>query len=175
MATFNQTKVYLYTKIEKETTMLYRVPAVSESETFFYNHEPIQVIIYTGSHYCISKSASIHLTDHRLIFISQFNSLYADEPDRFDTCEFLLGNFRSLKHKYQDKDAITFHIVTLDQTNIRIDMMFPKGMAKSRESVCEYLGMAVMDMRRQQPAQEPVLDGLPTYSEATRPPPSYSN
>jgi hypothetical protein len=175
MATFNQTRAYLYTKTDKEDTILYRIPAVSESETFFYNHEPIQVIIYTGNHYRISKSASIHLTDHRLAFISQLNSMYPKEQDHFDTCEFLLANFQSLKHKYQDKDAITFYIVTLDQTNVRIDMMFPKDKAKNRESICEYLGMAVMDMRRQQPAQEPILDGPPSYSEATCPPPSYSH
>ncbi|GAA5804393.1 hypothetical protein HPULCUR_009882 [Helicostylum pulchrum] len=197
MASFNCTSVYLNTKSSKTHKLpsIYRVPVSQVNESYYFNQDSIKVIVYycAGSssntvNYKESLTASIHLTNKRLILLSQSTSIAPTKPNYFDTCEFQLSDFQSLKTKSTYKKGLQLDIKTIRNENIKIDIAFNnKKDANRRESLKEYIKMATSAMladrvRNVGTAQQPTAwtqDDLPSYREATTnantiAPPAYS-
>ncbi|GAA5810518.1 hypothetical protein MFLAVUS_003941 [Mucor flavus] len=195
MASFNSTSVYLKTKSSKTNRLasIYRVPVSQVHESYYFNQDAIKVIVYyyAGSNtlsYKESLIASIHLTSKRLILLSQSTSIASPKLNHFDTCEFQLADFQSLKIKSTYKKGLQLNIKTVRNENIKIDITFHnKKDANRRESLKEYIKMATSAMladraRNVGTAQPPTVwtqDVLPSYREATTntssiAPPAYS-
>lgn len=194
MATFNSTGVYLNTKSSKNgLPSIYRVPVSQAHESFYFNQDSIKAIVYCYTDtntICYKESliASIHLTNKRLILLSQSTSIASPEPSHFDTCELQLSNLESLKTKSIYKKGLRLDIKTLAGRNqsIRIDITFNnKKDANRREALKEYIKMAVSPMlsgRARDTVRLPLAwaqDDLPSYIEATSnansiAPPAYS-
>ncbi|KAI8095143.1 hypothetical protein BDF21DRAFT_405278, partial [Thamnidium elegans] len=183
MASFNSTSVYLNTKSSKTGKLpsVYRVPVSQVHESYYFNQDSIKAIVYynAGSNtvsYKESLIASIHLTNKRLILLSQSTSIASTEPNHFDTCELQLSDFQSLKTKSTYKKGLRLDIKTIRNENIKIDITFNnKKDANRRESLKEYIKMATSALladRIRNPgfAQQPTAwtqDDLPSYLEAT--------
>lgn len=196
MASFDNTRVYLNTKKPKygQPVVIYRVPVPLVNESFYFNQEAIQANVYYKHHdtttYKKSETASIHLTNKRLVLLSQSTSIAPTDPNNFDTCEMQLSDFQSLKSDTRlHKRKLRFDIETIRNETIRIDIKFKnKKDANRRESLKEYIKMATSAIfsshihSYQQPSQpsQPQQDNLPSYFEATRSnsvavaPPAYS-
>lgn len=188
MALFNSTRVYLNTKRSRgsKTSSIYRVPVPQVNESFFFNQDAIKVIVYDYTNNAISykesSMASIHLTNKRLILLSQSTSIASTMLNHFDTCEFQLSDFQSLKTHLIQKKGLRFDIKTLQGLDIRIDITFlNKKDAHRRESLKEYVKMAtsaILARGRSSAIPTYTHDDLPSYLEATTnssvAPPAYS-
>ncbi|EPB85094.1 hypothetical protein HMPREF1544_08146 [Mucor circinelloides 1006PhL] len=195
MASFDTTSVYLNTRKSKygEPVVIYRVPVPLVNESFYFNQEAIQAIVrYKHRSTFVSKEsdiASIHLTNKRLILLSQSTSIAPTDMNHFDTCEMQLSDFQSLKSDTRmHKKRIRFDIETIRNETIRIDIKFKsKKDANRRESLKEYIKMATSAIAASQfrnysqPSQQTQQDNLPSYFEATHSntanataPPAYS-
>ncbi|KAG2210080.1 hypothetical protein INT46_001910 [Mucor plumbeus] len=192
MASFDTTRVYLNTKKQKygQPIVIYRVPVPLVNESFYFNQEAIQAIVYYKHHnttiYKKSDIASIHLTNKRLVLLSQSTSIALTDVNHFDTCEMQLSDFQSLKSDTRmHKRKLRFDIETIRNEIIRIDIKFMnKKDANRRESLKEYIKMATSaifssQVRNYQQPSQPQQDSLPSYFEATRinsvaAPPAYS-
>lgn len=180
MASYNATPVYLHAKSSKhdKNAIIYRVPVPQDNESFFFNQDAIQVIVYHHSAYKESLIASIHLTNQRLILLSQSTSIASTKANQFDTCEFQLSDFQSLKTQLIHKRTLRFDIKTVQRHDVRIDITFRnKKDAHRRESLKEYVKMATSAILSRGPIQR-IHDDLPSYLEATTngsvAPPAYS-
>lgn len=188
MTSFNSTRVYLNTKSSRDgkVASIYRVPVPQVNESFFFNQDSVKVIVYNYTNvisYKESSIASIHLTNKRLILLSQSTSIASTKPNHFDTCEFQLSDFQSLKTQMIHKKGLRFDIKTVQGQDIRIDITFSnKKDANRRDSLKEYLKMAtsaILSSGHQGPIQQTwTQDDLPSYLEATTngsvAPPAYS-
>ncbi|KAI8988211.1 hypothetical protein BDF20DRAFT_910734 [Mycotypha africana] len=189
MASFNTTKVYLNTR--KRRTMnnkdqmmsIYRVPVPLVNEKFYFNQEAVQVIVYQkialGSRTTLNVQeadmASVHLTNKRLIFLAQSTSIAPPrDQHRFDTCEFRLSEFRSLKTTLVRKKRLRFDIKTLHHgDDIRVDIKFinKEDAVKRRDALRDYLKMATNAIASSLTPNESLRlstedSGLPSYFEA---------
>ncbi|CAO3617677.1 unnamed protein product [Mucor hiemalis] len=198
MSTFNSTRVYLNTKPAKfqQSASIYRSPVPLGTENFYFNQEAVKVAVCfsdTNGHKVSKASliASVHLTNKRLILLAQSTSIAPTKPDLFDTCEFQLSDFKSLKSELTYNKGLRFDIKTIRNEKIRIDLKFNnKKDAARRESLREYIKMATSAMLASRmpsvgiPLQRQYSythDGLPSYLEATTnthvdsiAPPAYS-
>lgn len=183
MASFNTTRVYLHTRHTNNESLasIYRVAIPLSNESFYFNQESVKAIVYCDTDnnlkYRESSIASIHLTNKRLILISQSTSIAPTNPNCFDTCEFQLSNFQSLKSKLTHKKGLRLDIKAITGEIIRIDLKFgSKKDANRRESLREYIKMATSAILSNQiccqvisQPQQQVWDhdDLPSYLEAT--------
>jgi hypothetical protein len=185
MASFNNTRIYLNTKRPKhgEAVSIYRVPVPHPNESFYFNQESIKATVYyeLGSNATICKKselASVHLTNKRLIILSQSSSMAPSDTERFfDTCEFQLNDFLSLKSDIRYRKKLGFHIKTIRDKDIRLELKFnDKKAANRRESLREYIKMATSAIlaargrftgNQQQTRTHQPQDDLPSYLEAT--------
>ncbi|CEP07020.1 hypothetical protein [Parasitella parasitica] len=196
MASFDTTRVCVNTKKPKygQAVVIYRVPAPLVNESFYFNQEAIQVNVHYKHHsttiYKESDIASIHLTNKRLVLVSQPTSVAPTDINHFDTCEMQLSDFQSLKSSdtKMHKRRIRFDIQTIRNETIRLDIKFKnKKDASRRESLKEYIKMAtsaitashLRNYPHEQISQQPQQDTLPSYFEATHnntfaAPPAYS-
>lgn len=187
MASFNNTRVYLNTKRTKygESVSIYRVPVPLPNESFYFNQESIKAAVYydlnrNASSYKKSELASIHLTNKRLIILSQSSSMAPSDTEHFfDTCEFQLNDFLSLKSDIGYRKKLSFHIKSVHDVNIRLELKFKdKKAANRRDSLREYIKMATSailaargriggNQQQQQTTTHRPEDELPSYLEAT--------
>jgi hypothetical protein len=189
--------VYLHTRPTKNGRVpsVYRVAIPQSNESFYFNQESVKAIVYCDTNHDLkyreSLIASIHLTNKRLLLISQSSSIAPTKPTCFDTCEFQLTDFKSLKSKLTHRKGLRLDIKTCRNENICIELKFDsKKDANRRESLREYIKMAtsaVLSGQGQcqaisQPQQQVWdHDDLPSYLEATTnnnissiAPPAYS-
>ncbi|GAN01697.1 hypothetical protein MAM1_0010d01131 [Mucor ambiguus] len=188
MASFNTTRVYLNTRKPKygEPVVVYRVPVPLVKESFYFNQEAIQATVYYKHHNtCVHKEsdiASIHLTNKRLILLSQSTSIAPTDMNHFDTCEMQLSDFQSLKSDSRmHKRKMRFDIETIRNETIRIDIKFKnKKDANRRESLKEYIKMATSAIAASQirnysqGSQQTQQENLPSYFEATQSPTAHT-
>lgn len=188
MVTFNNTSVYINTKSARNGRIasIHRVPVPQVNENFYFNQESIKAIVYyytnNSTTLCFKESstASIHLTNKRLILLSQSTSIASANQNQFDTSEFQLSDFQSLKSKLMHKRGLRFDIVTIRNEKIRTDVTFSNNKdANRRDSLKEYIKMATsailsnraryfQQSQQQQQQQVLVQDELPSYLEVTR-------
>ena len=183
MATFNHTRVYLNTRLNKitQSTSIYRTPVPIVNESFYFNQESAKTTVYYSrdNSLCHKECSmtSIHLTNKRLILLAQSASIAPTKPSYFDTCEVQLSDFKSLKSKLLLKRGVRFDIKTTRGEMIGIEIKFiNKKDANRRESLREYIKMATSAILSSQvPLQGIPLrpqqdvwthDDLPSYLEA---------
>lgn len=187
MASFDHTAIQTNTKRAKDkhnktVLIAYKAPVPEENESFYFNQESIQVNISINDNQLVRNSlnASIHITNKRLILISQTTEL-----STFDTFEIQLNMFKSLKSKLLFNKKLRFDIVLIDNLQlVKIELKFNnKHDARRRESLSEYLKMATSAIISMNQLQHPPMllqeENLPTYFEATQHhsldvPPAYS-
>jgi hypothetical protein len=183
MVSFNNTRVYLNTKRSKhgEGVSIYRVPVPLPNESFYFNQESIRATVYYDLNTSASKKSeltSVHLTNKRLVILSQSSSMAPSDTEHFfDTCEFQLNDFLSLKSDIRYRKKLGFHIKTIHNEDVRLELKFKdKKAASRRDSLREYIKMATSAMlaargrvasNQQQTRIQLPQDDLPSYLEAT--------
>ncbi|KAI8980318.1 hypothetical protein BDB01DRAFT_797347 [Pilobolus umbonatus] len=149
MAKFNQTAVYINSRQSKQRAyILQRIPVAKPNESFYFNHGPFRVDVFclhandNAKHVYTASDVSLHITNKRLILVSQSASITG--INMFNSCEFQLSEFQSLKTEMIRKKKIRLEIRTVDGGIYNLEIAFKdkKDASSRRDSLSEYLKMA---------------------------------
>ncbi|KAI9490912.1 hypothetical protein BDB00DRAFT_874911 [Zychaea mexicana] len=124
------------------------MPAPQTNESFYFNQEPISAVIYENDHgiqqQIKMETASVHLTDQRLILLLQdrFPRSSNTATTLVSTFQIDLGHVASLKCRLTFRCGIQLSLYLVDSaTPVRIQLVFAKKDRNRRDAFKEYLNM----------------------------------